>query len=133
MACVDFTEMHNGVLQVGSVDEESTKSDEEYDDLAMQDMQQNGYWSDDDEETRERQASKPKECSDSKYSKNLDQFLKSSNSEQLSEPLCSYSSLLIEKSNHDQRMLSSLGKMRKRSLSIPAYRKHGSGLLRASR
>ncbi|XAR59997.1 hypothetical protein NMG60_11033216 [Bertholletia excelsa] len=30
----------------GSVDEESTKSDEEYDDLAMQDFQYNGYWSD---------------------------------------------------------------------------------------
>lgn len=27
----------------GSVDEESTKSDEEYDDLAMQDIQENGY------------------------------------------------------------------------------------------
>ncbi|XP_052187642.1 P-loop NTPase domain-containing protein LPA1 homolog 2-like isoform X2 [Diospyros lotus] len=30
----------------GSVDEESTKSDEEYDDLAMQDVQENGYWPD---------------------------------------------------------------------------------------
>ena len=28
----------------GSVDEESTKSDEEYDDLAMQDIQENGYF-----------------------------------------------------------------------------------------
>ncbi|KAK9289452.1 hypothetical protein L1049_007607 [Liquidambar formosana] len=33
----------------GSVDEESTKSDEEYNDLAMQDVQENGYCSDDDE------------------------------------------------------------------------------------
>lgn len=33
----------------GSVDEESTKSDEEYDDLAIQDIQENGYWSDNDE------------------------------------------------------------------------------------
>ncbi|KAI3683548.1 hypothetical protein L1987_84055 [Smallanthus sonchifolius] len=30
----------------GSVDEESTKSDEEYDDLAMQDIQENGYFTD---------------------------------------------------------------------------------------
>lgn len=35
------------IMQIeGSVDEESTKSDEEYDDLAMQDIQENGYWSD---------------------------------------------------------------------------------------
>lgn len=33
------------------MDEESTKSDEEYDDLAMQDTQQSGYCSDDDEES----------------------------------------------------------------------------------
>lgn len=32
----------------GSVDEDSTKSDEEYDDLAMRDGLENGYWSDDD-------------------------------------------------------------------------------------
>ncbi|XP_074284956.1 P-loop NTPase domain-containing protein LPA1 homolog 2-like [Silene latifolia] len=32
----------------GSVDEQSTKSDEEYDDLAMED-QENGYWTDDDD------------------------------------------------------------------------------------
>lgn len=34
----------------GSVDEESTKSDEEYDDLAIQDFPDSGYMSDDDEE-----------------------------------------------------------------------------------
>ncbi|XP_029123000.1 P-loop NTPase domain-containing protein LPA1 isoform X2 [Elaeis guineensis] len=34
----------------GSVDEELTKSDEEFDDLAMRDMQENGYWSDDEKE-----------------------------------------------------------------------------------
>ncbi|XP_057781823.1 P-loop NTPase domain-containing protein LPA1 homolog 2-like [Salvia miltiorrhiza] len=39
----------------GSVDEESTKSDEEYDDLAMQD---NGYLSDDDEELKSNDVSK---------------------------------------------------------------------------
>ncbi|XP_008787365.2 P-loop NTPase domain-containing protein LPA1-like [Phoenix dactylifera] len=34
----------------GSVDEDLTKSDEEFDDLAMRDVQENGYWSDDEEE-----------------------------------------------------------------------------------
>ena len=38
----------------GSVDEESTKSYEEYDDLAMQDIQENGYWSNDDEEFKDK-------------------------------------------------------------------------------
>jgi len=31
----------------GSVDEESMKSDEEYEDLAMRDDLEDGYWSDD--------------------------------------------------------------------------------------
>lgn len=35
----------------GSVDEELTKSDEEFDDLAMRDVQENGYWSDDEKDT----------------------------------------------------------------------------------
>ncbi|XP_009367031.2 P-loop NTPase domain-containing protein LPA1 homolog 2-like isoform X2 [Pyrus x bretschneideri] len=35
--------------EIGSVDEESTKTDEEYDDLAMQDMQGNGYWMENDD------------------------------------------------------------------------------------
>nr|GLL43118.1 P-loop NTPase domain-containing protein LPA1 homolog 1 [Ipomoea trifida] len=49
----DFGEdfKHNHEESEGSVDEESTKSDEEYDDLAMQDTQQSGYCSDDDEES----------------------------------------------------------------------------------
>ncbi|KAF8395255.1 hypothetical protein HHK36_019197 [Tetracentron sinense] len=38
----------------GSIDEEWTKSDEEYDDLAMQDEQDSGYWSDKDEELKEK-------------------------------------------------------------------------------
>uniref|UniRef100_A0A0D9VMR4 Uncharacterized protein n=1 Tax=Leersia perrieri TaxID=77586 RepID=A0A0D9VMR4_9ORYZ len=36
-------------IVAGSVDEHSTKSDEEYDDLAMQDVMENGYWSDDEQ------------------------------------------------------------------------------------
>ncbi|CAK7332259.1 unnamed protein product [Dovyalis caffra] len=114
--------------EIGSVDEESTKSDEEYDDLAMQDVQENGYWSDDDEESKDRLApisgshSSPKRGD--KYRQNLERFL-STTGEQLAEPLCSYSSLLMEKGN--RRMLNSGSlKIRKRSLSIPAIRKHGS-------
>ena len=34
--------------EAGSVDEHSTKSDEEYDDLAMR---ESGYWSDDEQQT----------------------------------------------------------------------------------
>lgn len=37
----------------GSVNEESTKSDEEYDDLAVQHVQENGYLSGDDESSDE--------------------------------------------------------------------------------
>ena len=37
-------------IEAGSVDEHSTKSDEEYDDLAMQDVMENGNCSDDDEQ-----------------------------------------------------------------------------------
>jgi hypothetical protein len=36
-------------MDAGSVDEHSTKSDEEYDDLAMRDVMENGEWSDDEQ------------------------------------------------------------------------------------
>lgn len=58
--------------EVGSVDEGSTKSDEEYDDLAMQDVWDQAI------HTREDQ-----------YNNNLNAYLKSGG-EQLSEPLCYY-------------------------------------------
>ncbi|KAK9999118.1 hypothetical protein SO802_018721 [Lithocarpus litseifolius] len=99
--------------EIGSVDEESTKSDEEYDDLAMQDMQENGYWSDDDEEAKDKIVPGSRD-------RNLDNFHRTK-SETLSEP-CSYSSILLEK---NERRKPSNGKMRRRSLSIPAFRKHG--------
>jgi hypothetical protein len=115
-------------VQIGSVDEESSKSDEEYDDLAMQDVQENGYWSDDDEESKDRLPpiswghSSPKRGD--KYRQNLERFL-STRSAQVAEPLRSYSSLLREKG--ERRMLSSGSlKIRKRSLSIPAIGKHES-------
>lgn len=109
--------------EVGSVDEQSTKSDEEYDDLAMQDVVENGYWSDDDEELRRKLLPAPGDpgtnVGEDKYSKNLDLFLKHSN-EQKIEPLCSYASVLVEK---NERRVATPGKarMRKRSLSIPAF------------
>ncbi|KAL9371893.1 hypothetical protein Peur_037033 [Populus x canadensis] len=123
----DDAEKHNHE-EIGSVDEESSKSDEEYDDLAMQDVQENGYWSDDDEESKDRLPpiswghSSPKRGD--KYRQNLERFL-STRSEQVAEPLRSYSSLLREKG--ERRMLSSGSlKIRKRSLSIPANGKHES-------
>lgn len=91
----------------------------------MQDMQDNGYWSDD-EEIEEKQAPSPGSRSDDKYSQNLDQLLRTTNSDQLSEP-CSYASILMEK-NSNQRMLPPSGKTGNRSLSIPASRKQGSGV-----
>ncbi|XP_024455792.1 P-loop NTPase domain-containing protein LPA1 homolog 1 isoform X2 [Populus trichocarpa] len=114
--------------EIGSVDEEYTKSDEEYDDLAMQDVQENGYWSDDDEEPKDRlppiSGGNVSPNKIDKYRQNLERFL-GTRSEQLAEPLCSYSSLLVEQG--ERRMLSSGSlKIRKRSLSIPAIRKHGS-------
>ncbi|KAG6678605.1 hypothetical protein I3843_14G087700 [Carya illinoinensis] len=106
---------HNDVLEeIGSVDEESTKSDEEYEDLAMQDMQENGLWSDNAEEAKDKLAPVSKD-------QNLELYYRTK-SEPLSE-LCSYS-LLVDK--NEMRMPSGNLKMRTRSLSIPALVKHGS-------
>ncbi|KAL3618518.1 hypothetical protein CASFOL_037600 [Castilleja foliolosa] len=106
----------------GSVDEEYTKSDEEYDDLAMQDF--NGYMTDDDGDFYYKMQLNDmlsisgdisSKNSDSfygeKYKQNLDLFLGSRR-----EPLmCSLASHL--KGNC---------KLRKRSQSIPAFGKHAS-------
>ncbi|KAJ1281650.1 hypothetical protein BS78_04G322000 [Paspalum vaginatum] len=43
----DEKDMHE--IDAGSVDEHSTKSDEEYEDLAMRDVMENGDWSDDEQ------------------------------------------------------------------------------------
>ncbi|XP_052486907.1 LOW QUALITY PROTEIN: P-loop NTPase domain-containing protein LPA1 homolog 1 [Gossypium raimondii] len=85
--------------EVGSVDEGSTKSDEEYDDLAMQDVWDQAI------HTREDQ-----------YNNNLNAYHKSGG-EQLSEPLCYYHPSVMEK---DERGLS-LGNVQttKPSLGIP--------------
>ncbi|MED6144719.1 hypothetical protein PIB30_118500 [Stylosanthes scabra] len=108
--------------EVGSVDEESTKSDEEYDDLAMQDVQASGYWSDDDDGFMNKMnpisRDQGTKLQGNKYRQNLDLFLRT-RSEPVTESLFSYSSLLVEKS--EKRLPpSGKAKLRKRSLSIPA-------------
>ncbi|KAL8263004.1 hypothetical protein R6Q59_024353 [Mikania micrantha] len=64
----------------GSVDEESTKSDEEYDDLAMQDVQENGYFTDVELEsfsnTSDNQHDTITTTRSDKYKQNLDHFLR---------------------------------------------------------
>ncbi|XP_027102420.1 P-loop NTPase domain-containing protein LPA1 homolog 2-like isoform X2 [Coffea arabica] len=119
----------------GSVDEGSTKTDEEYDDLAMQDIQQTGYLSDDDDETLfKKQGSKTNVMDNSgnqptkgannnlleeKYKQNLSLFLRDEGERPLEPPARSYSSLFREK---NERKVPASGnvKIRKRSLSIPA-------------
>ncbi|CAH8367526.1 unnamed protein product [Eruca vesicaria subsp. sativa] len=116
--------------EVGSVDEESTKSDEEYDDLAMEDK---SYWTENEEEEETRDTismasennhkeatTKPKK-DDNKYIQNLDLFLRTVN-----QPLTESLELTSEYRNRMLREASDKAKMRKRSLSIPAVGKHGS-------
>ncbi|KAG7010644.1 P-loop NTPase domain-containing protein LPA1-like 1 [Cucurbita argyrosperma subsp. argyrosperma] len=113
--------------EVGSVDEESTKSDEEYDDLAMLDVN-HGYWLDDDNEDMEKAGSVTKGQMSARevdrYRQNLDRVLRSKSKS--SKSLCSFSSLLKEKERNSKT--SGAMKMKKRSLSIPAMRKHGSAI-----
>jgi len=88
----------------GSVDEDSTKSDEEYDDLAMRDGQDNGYWSDDKEElAKEKKLTFDQGPTDDtqKYRQNLDLFLKLS--QRFAEAPCTYS-LLPEKGERSADM-----------------------------
>ncbi|KAK1411951.1 hypothetical protein QVD17_32835 [Tagetes erecta] len=63
----------------GSVDEESTKSDEEYDDLAMQDIQETGYITDVESESNisgNNQHDTITSTHTDKYKQNLDRFLR---------------------------------------------------------
>ncbi|KAL6979370.1 hypothetical protein U1Q18_021035 [Sarracenia purpurea var. burkii] len=115
----------------GSVDEESTKTDEDYDDLAMQDVQENGYWSDD-EDSKDKGVplSREKPPYDvlrilpaEKERQNLDFFL-TTKSESLSELPRSYSSLLRER--NEKRVPSSGNLRMRRRHSIPAFGQHGS-------
>ncbi|XP_052177138.1 P-loop NTPase domain-containing protein LPA1 homolog 1-like isoform X2 [Diospyros lotus] len=117
----------------GSVDEESTKSDEEYDDLAMQDIQENGYWSDDNDCMKkavpmlgEKLACKVTGFHGEEDKQNIDQSLET-RSETMLELPCSYSCLLREKNEKIMPLPSSGNfKMGRRSRSIPACGKHGS-------
>ncbi|XP_059626829.1 P-loop NTPase domain-containing protein LPA1 homolog 2-like isoform X2 [Cornus florida] len=127
----DFREQIHEEME-GSVDEESTKSDEEYDDLAMQDEQENGYQLDNDEKLKDKvvpisedQPTPELPTTDGdKYRKNLDNFLRTRNKSQ-SEPPFPYSSLPKEK-NEMKSPFSCNIRIRKRSNSIPAIGKHGS-------
>lgn len=122
----------------GSVDEGSTKSDEEYDDLAMQDIPENGYLSDDEELAKklesamksvddlEKQPSKTtNEVQGKKYKQNLDLFLRNKD-ENLSDPRARSYPFLLKEKNERKGPSSGNARIRKRSLSIPAYGKHGS-------
>ncbi|XP_022996160.1 P-loop NTPase domain-containing protein LPA1 homolog 2-like isoform X1 [Cucurbita maxima] len=126
----DFSE--DGDIEIheeeGSVDEESTKSDEEYDDLAMLDMNDGSWSGGDDMEYMEKAGSVSKGQTSAravdKYRQNLDHFLLSKS--ESSNSLCLYSSHVKEK-ERNVRTSGSL-KMKKRSLSIPAVRKQGSAI-----
>ncbi|GMG98769.1 hypothetical protein Nepgr_000609 [Nepenthes gracilis] len=108
----------------GSVDAESTKSNEEYIDLAIQDVQENGCRSDVEDFKHKllpTAGDPPNPRNHKKGDKNtynVDLFVRTK-SALLSEPNCLYSSLLLE--NNDQKKLQRVGsvRMRKHSLSIP--------------
>ncbi|KAF5201493.1 P-loop ntpase domain-containing protein lpa1 [Thalictrum thalictroides] len=91
----DDKEMHEEIE--GSVDEESTMSNEEYDDLAMRDGQETGYWSDDEEEYKKLTTMHEDggKLSGDKYMENLNLFLKTSR-----DPLWSYSSMRQNKGGY---------------------------------
>lgn len=118
------------VIQIeGSVDEDS-KSDEEYEDLAMRDDLENVYWSDDDESANTKKAADDKGPTDEgdvstadKYQHNLELFLKMS--EGIMEPPFSYALLRGQsKTSTDmgarRRSLSDPMRFRDRAQSIPA-------------
>ncbi|KAK8641574.1 hypothetical protein V6N13_010970 [Hibiscus sabdariffa] len=125
----DFSDEGDKQVQeeVGSVDEGSTKSDEEYDDLAMQDGQENGYCSDDEECPSDMLlpflADQAIHTRGNQYNRNLDLFPERG-AKQFSEPQVYYPAVLIEKND----MGSPLGnvQMSKGSLSIPSLGNNGS-------
>ncbi|PWA77340.1 P-loop containing nucleoside triphosphate hydrolase [Artemisia annua] len=77
----------------GSVDEESTKSDEEYDDLAMQDIQENGYFTDSELEYKQDTSTNTRA---DKYKQNLERFLRTKR-EPVTDPLVVNSGIPKEK------------------------------------
>ncbi|XP_074272110.1 P-loop NTPase domain-containing protein LPA1 homolog 1-like [Silene latifolia] len=102
-------DMHTQEEIEGSVDEESTKSDEEYDDLAMQDEQGNAYLTEDVNNMKKVD----------KYQPTFDMF-----SRTRSEPVTDlfYPSVFTKM---DKKTIPSGNvKMKRRSLSIPAFGTH---------
>ncbi|KAJ6805936.1 P-loop NTPase domain-containing protein LPA1-like [Iris pallida] len=128
---LDKKEIHEELE--GSVDEDSTKSDEEYDDLAMRDGQENGGWTDNDEDANELTVLKKLAQNDSalsmgdggKYQQNLDLFQK------LSERFAK-TSLLSNKEERNAdvrtrtRSLSDTSRIYSHSLNIPMSGESGS-------
>uniref|UniRef100_A0A7N0VBY7 Uncharacterized protein n=1 Tax=Kalanchoe fedtschenkoi TaxID=63787 RepID=A0A7N0VBY7_KALFE len=108
----------------GSVDEESTKSDEEYDDLAMQDLQENEYPADIDND-EEGQEDNWDPIPDEKYKQNLEQFIKSA--EDLLPDDTPSTSNHVHSLQNGTKVASSTShvRTRKQSQSIPAFREHG--------
>lgn len=92
----------------GSVDEESTKSDEEYDDLAMQDIQENGYFTDIELESKTNLSSNRYDTD--KYKQNLNRFLRTK-----SEPVID--SLSVNSGTPKDKRLPSSGSLRVRGRS----------------
>ncbi|GFP82498.1 uncharacterized protein ddb_g0273453/ddb_g0273565 [Phtheirospermum japonicum] len=108
----------------GSVDEESTKSDEEYDDLAMQDIPDSGYMCDDDEGLNHKMKSNEvlsfsrDQPNKNEHQANLDLFQRTK-SEPLSESLvCAFAPPLKDK--NERRLPPSSGnyRVRRRAQSI---------------
>lgn len=109
--------------------EESTLSDEEYDDLALQDIPDGGYVSDNEEESMEFNnvvVSTKNIINGHKYQHNLDLFMRTK-SESSSEELSSAFAYPLRERN-ESRMPQRYGnsRLRKRSQSIPAFGKHES-------
>lgn len=113
----------------GSVDDGSTKSDEEYDDLALLDIPEDGYLTDYDEEVNNKidmddsLFTVPGEQMDGlreKYEQNLDDFLRTK-----SEPLSDFLIGAIESPARIKNERRVSNRVRKRSQSIPALGKHG--------
>ncbi|KAM7502109.1 hypothetical protein LguiB_001013 [Lonicera macranthoides] len=108
----------------GSVDEESTKSDEEYDDLAMQDIQENGYLPDDVapiqgdlSATHGVSSNSSSSNREEKYRQNLDRFLRTENKPTL-KPQHSYSSTVRREGEKSEKKVTV--RIRRRSQSIPS-------------
>ncbi|CAI9776473.1 unnamed protein product [Fraxinus pennsylvanica] len=116
----------------GSVDEESTQSDEEYDDLAMQDIPDGGYVSDNEEDSNNKMESNNVVVSTrniinaDKYQHNLDLFMRTKSEPSSEAPPGAFAYPLRERNESRMPQRHANGRLRKRSQSIPPFGKHGS-------